>query len=65
MAKAKAPVQLPDDLAVASPIGSIGMSWWFAAVRDGRAPAPAFRAVRAARWRRSEVIAFWQNIGQS
>ena len=73
MAKAKESIQLPDDLAAASlidaktcaAIGSMGMSWWFAAVRDGRAPAPAFRAVRATRWRRSEVLAFWQSLGQS
>ena len=73
MAKAKAPIHLPDDLAAAAlidaktcaAIGSMGTSWWFAAVRDGRAPAPAFRAVRATRWRRADVLAFWQNLGQS
>jgi predicted DNA-binding transcriptional regulator AlpA len=43
----------------------IGLSTWYDLVKDGRAPQPAFRAVRCTRWRLADVRAFLIEFAQT
>lgn len=59
--------QLPDQLAdvalidaqTAAAVGGMRKSWWYAEVAAGRAPLPAIKQPRCARWRLQEVRDFW------
>jgi hypothetical protein len=50
------------DAAACAAVGSMSISWWHEAVRTKRAPQPAVRKTRCARWRICDVAAFWQNF---
>lgn len=52
------------DASAAAATGSMSLSWWYAEVAAGRAPAPVIRAPRCTRWKLSEVRSFWQALGE-
>ena len=43
-------------------IGQVSVSWWSRESLAGRAPAPAVRKRKFARWRFVDVLEFWKNI---
>lgn len=45
--------------------GSMSVSWWHDAVRDGRAPKPVVQRPRCTRWRLVDVRAFWSHFAES
>lgn len=46
-------------------IGSMGISWWYEEVRQGRAPQPVVRKPRCTRWRLADVLKFWRDFADS
>ena len=62
------PAELADvaliDAATCAAAGDMSLSWWFAEVGAGRAPAPAIRKSRYTRWRLVDVRAFWLAAAQ-
>ena len=46
----------------AARVGGMSVSWWQKEVNAGRAPQPAIRSPRCARWRLVEVRLFWQQF---
>ncbi|MBK7616595.1 MAG: hypothetical protein IPJ08_19815 [Burkholderiales bacterium] len=43
-------------------IGEASVSWWYEAVRTGRAPKPAIKQPRFTRWRRADAVRFWADL---
>lgn len=48
------------DAGTAAAVGEMSRSWWYSQVRAGTAPAPVASGPRTARWRLSDVRAFWE-----
>lgn len=66
-AKTSSPQKFMSDAVLAkagtcAEIGDVSVSWWHAAVADGRAPAPVVRQPRFTRWRLSDVFEFYSRI---
>ena len=45
--------------------GSMSVSWWLDAVREGRAPKPVVQRPRCTRWRLIDVRAFWSQFAEA
>lgn len=57
-------VALVDAKACAA-IGSVSLSWWFDAVREGRAPKPVIRQLRLTRWKLIDIRQFWAELAET
>lgn len=44
--------------------GSVSVSYWNDAVREGRAPSPVVRMPRCTRWRLGDVREFWRDFAK-
>ena len=49
------------DARTSASCGGMGLSWWRAEVRSGRAPAPVIREPRCTRWTLTSVRKFWKS----
>lgn len=61
---AEVPTALLINAARSAWMGSMSVSWWHEAVRQGRAPAPVIRGPRCTRWRSSDVQSFWEELAE-
>jgi hypothetical protein len=52
------------DARTSASCGGMGLSWWLAEVRCGRAPAPVIREPRCTRWAVTSVRSYWAKRAQ-